>query len=798
MRSPVLFGKYLLLERISVGGMAEVFKAKTFGVEGFEKVVAIKRILPSMAEDDDFIAMFIDEAKIAGQLSHANICQIYELGKIGNSHFIAMEYIQGKDVLQIQNRFRRLRRQMPLPMAALVASKVSEALDYAHRKKDENDRKLNIVHRDVSPQNVLVSYEGEIKIIDFGIAKAVSRSSKTQAGVLKGKFGYMSPEQVRGRPLDRRSDIFAIGTLLWEMCTDERLFTGPSDFAVLDKVRNATVPPPSAHNPMIPPELEAIIMRALRRDPLERYQWGLEMQEALQNYLLSQSPPWTTSTLSSALEDVFARELAREQVQLEHYRKITKEDLSRYAAPTPRPELGVSLIRRASQATAKAQGTPTRQPLQAKAVSLSSDERAETQVTGPSFLESAETVGVQETGSQKTDSGEFEGVATLIYDDGSVVKDDLPAEPTFVFNTELSQMVHAGERPILIESTGIYKDNGHAESEDAPSGPTVIFSVEGGAELVSRQGTLEQGPVTASLAPPSVGVAKDILIGVLSAALLILVGVTAYAFLRPWQDPGSAALVVSTTSAGELRVLLDGLDKGTVARGAPVTFRGLTAGSHRVVIVSPGGDPVAREVDIAAGDLKVLSISFGEGELGDAGGGDAMGGPADSGARAVADAGVRDARAPHSSDAGPDVAPHIAETGQAVGDEGDSARTRVARAKKTSRKRRSSKRREAARRRSRRHASSRRAGAHHSGSVPQTGKGYLVANTVPWAKVEVDGKDTGRTTPIPPASRIALKAGRHKITFDVNGKKFTFTVRIRPGKTTRVIKRLPVSTADQK
>ena len=166
------FGKYLLVDRIAVGGMAEVYTAKSFGVEGFEKILAIKRILPTMAEDQDFIQMFINEAKIAGQLTHANVCPIYELGKIGESHYIAMEYVWGKDLLQIMNRFRKMRKQMPPSMAAWIVAKMCEGLDYAHRKKDRNGKPLAIIHRDVSPQNCLVSYEGQVKMIDFGIAKA--------------------------------------------------------------------------------------------------------------------------------------------------------------------------------------------------------------------------------------------------------------------------------------------------------------------------------------------------------------------------------------------------------------------------------------------------------------------------------------------------------------------------------------------------------------------------------------------------------------------------------------------------
>ena len=221
MKKPAKFGKYWLLERINVGGMAEVFKAKSYGVEGFEKLIAIKRILPSIAEDEDFITMFIDEAKIAVQLNHANIAQIFDLGKIDESYFIALEFVHGKDLRTIWDRHKRRGLRLPIPMSVYVISRVLEGLDYAHRKKNAGGEELNIVHRDVSPQNVLVAYEGEVKIIDFGIAKAANKASKTQAGILKGKFGYMSPEQVRGLPLDRRADIFSAGIILYELLTGE-------------------------------------------------------------------------------------------------------------------------------------------------------------------------------------------------------------------------------------------------------------------------------------------------------------------------------------------------------------------------------------------------------------------------------------------------------------------------------------------------------------------------------------------------------------------------------------------------
>src|SRR6185437_13127616 len=221
---PVPFGKYLLLERINVGGMAEVFMAKAFGAEGFERLLAIKKILPTMVEDEEFITMFLDEARISVQLNHANVVQIHELGRQDENFYIAMDYVAGKDLRTILERYRRRHEIMPTAQAAYLAMRMAEGLDYAHKKKDARGQDLHIVHRDVSPQNILVSFDGEVKIIDFGIAKAANRAQKTQAGILKGKFGYMSPEQVRGLPIDRRSDIFALGVVFFEMVTGEKLF----------------------------------------------------------------------------------------------------------------------------------------------------------------------------------------------------------------------------------------------------------------------------------------------------------------------------------------------------------------------------------------------------------------------------------------------------------------------------------------------------------------------------------------------------------------------------------------------
>ena len=267
--------------------MAEVFKAKVVGVEGFERIVALKRILPHIAEDEEFITMFIDEAKIAVQLQHANIAQIFDLGKVDDAYFIALEYVHGRDLRGLFDDLRKHGQTMPLTQVCYVIMQVCEGLDYAHNKRDSQGRALNLVHRDISPQNVLIGYEGEVKLIDFGIAKAAGKASKTQAGILKGKFGYMSPEQVRGLPIDRRSDIFALGIILHEMLTGKRLFVGESDFSTLEKVRNVEIVPPSSLNAQIPEPLERIVLKALAKDVQDRYQNALDLHDDLQAFLYS-------------------------------------------------------------------------------------------------------------------------------------------------------------------------------------------------------------------------------------------------------------------------------------------------------------------------------------------------------------------------------------------------------------------------------------------------------------------------------------------------------------------------------
>src|SRR5262245_55331804 len=387
LKKPVPFGKYYLLERINVGGMAEVFKAKTFGVEGFERLLAVKRILPNIAEDEEFITMFIDEAKIAVQLQHANIAQIFDLGKIADSVFLALEYVHGRDLRSIFDRMRNKAEALPIAMACYVTMQVCEGLDYAHNKRDAQGRELNLVHRDISPQNVLIGYEGECKLIDFGIAKAAGKASKTQAGILKGKFGYMSPEQVRGLPIDKRSDIFAVGIVLYELLTGERLFIGESDFSTLEKVRNVEIVPPSSYNKKIPAELERVVLKSLARDPDDRYANAIDLHDDLQSFLYSVGEFFSRKDLAAWMKKTFAMEIEEDNAKIEEFRQVAppvaSAEVSRRAAvaglPAPR---GASPASRGGTA-AKA---PPKPPAKAKDVAKAhqpmgwDDEELDTQI----------------------------------------------------------------------------------------------------------------------------------------------------------------------------------------------------------------------------------------------------------------------------------------------------------------------------------------------------------------------------------------------------------------------------------
>jgi serine/threonine protein kinase/CheY-like chemotaxis protein len=296
------YGNYFLLEKIAVGGMAELFKAQQRGVQGFQKIVAIKRILPHFSDNEDFVTMFIDEAKLAAQLTHPNIVQIFDLGKAGSSYYIAMEYVNGRDLRTLLKKVREHGLPFPEQVAAFVVMKVAAALDYAHRKRGFDDRELKLVHRDISPQNVILSTDGAVKLVDFGIAKAASKASHTLAGALKGKLLYMSPEQATGQPLDNRSDLYSLGLVLFELLTGERCFQADSELGVLDKVRQGRIADLATLNPTVSRDMAAIVARALQKGVDHRYPSARFMERDLRDYLQRLATPLTEHDVADYLQ----------------------------------------------------------------------------------------------------------------------------------------------------------------------------------------------------------------------------------------------------------------------------------------------------------------------------------------------------------------------------------------------------------------------------------------------------------------------------------------------------------------
>lgn len=314
--APEAFGKFFLVDKIATGGMAEIFKAKSFGHSGFENLIVIKRILSHLSENEDFVEMFVDEAKVSVALQHANIVRVYDFGKVLDNYFIAMECVDGKDVRAILRQLGRKQRYMPIEFALYIAHEACKGLAYAHEKTDLRGHPYGIVHRDMSPSNVLISYEGDVKIADFGIAKAEQNTYTTADGVLKGKFEYMSPEQARGESLDARSDLFSVGIMLYEMLTGRRLFKGESDLATLEAIKRADVKPPSDATPRVPEHIDQLVLKALAADLDDRFASAAEMQQAIRR-VLPQPPDELHRDLAVWLRDQFRDEMAQELTRLE-------------------------------------------------------------------------------------------------------------------------------------------------------------------------------------------------------------------------------------------------------------------------------------------------------------------------------------------------------------------------------------------------------------------------------------------------------------------------------------------------
>ena len=302
-------GSYEIVRKLARGGMAELFLARTLGPEGFEKLVVLKKILPSHSENPKFVRLFLDEAKLAATLDHPHIAHVYDMGKVDGHYFFTMEYVHGQDVRTAMRRAARMDRKFPIDHAVQIARNVAAALHYAHERRRADGTLLDIVHRDVSPSNVIVSYDGSVKLVDFGVAKAATSTVKTRTGTLKGKISYMSPEQAKGAPIDRRSDIFSLGIVLWELVTTQRLFKADNDLATIQMIINSKPTPPTQLRAECPNELERILLRALATNVDARYQTAEQMQLDLDELAREQKLNQSTVSLRTFMHEMFADEI---------------------------------------------------------------------------------------------------------------------------------------------------------------------------------------------------------------------------------------------------------------------------------------------------------------------------------------------------------------------------------------------------------------------------------------------------------------------------------------------------------
>jgi eukaryotic-like serine/threonine-protein kinase len=350
--------RYRVIEKIAAGGMAEVFRAESAGLEGFKKTVAIKRVLPHLSQKKEFIGMFLDEARLSATLSHSNVVQVFDIGVGDDTYFIVMEFVDGANLKSVIEHRKQLGRPLPLEVAVLIALRTCEGLAYAHEVLDALGQPLGIVHRDVSPPNVLITRHGEVKVVDFGLAKANSQLEASQPGIIKGKFSYLSPEAALGEAVDQRTDIFATGIILWEMITGTRLFLGETDLGTVRQVQAARVPPLSQYVRDVPAALEHIMGQALARDPRARYQSARDFGRDLNRILFQMGRPVDSFDIGGLVGDV--REEQRRQkgtrpkqqtligslIQdaIMSFRSLTEEDPSAPTVPSPDEQSGVGAL----------------------------------------------------------------------------------------------------------------------------------------------------------------------------------------------------------------------------------------------------------------------------------------------------------------------------------------------------------------------------------------------------------------------------------------------------------------------
>jgi serine/threonine protein kinase len=493
------FGPYRLVHQIAVGGMAEIHLAKTRGIAGFEKYVALKMIHPNFSQDDQFIQMLIDEAKITVQLQHVNIAQTFDLGRVSDTYYITMEFVDGADLYKLLRKGSERNIVFPVDAAAYIAKEMSTGLDYAHRKRDVTGQSLGIVHRDVSPQNVLISHAGEVKIVDFGIAKATMRARQTAVGVIKGKYYYMSPEQAWGDPLDHRSDVFSAGIVLYEMLTGQMLYLEEDLHKLLDMVRKANIRPPTQMRRDIPPQLERIVMHALQKDANARYQTAADFATDLERFLHVYSPVFTGSKVA------------------EHFRNVLDTsdppiEVKPKPAPAPQPPPVPPPRRRPTPVAARDPNLSTQQierdmliqdrseftdensvifrvqEFQERAEAERDEFRGETHTTSPAGLPRGRSADAGTLSMSEPDVLDNIEEQTVIsgppgFGTGNTPRPQLGRQSVAQRQTALSPDPDGDFEPTVVEG-GF---SGHDEPDDDEDGPTITRSPSGRMPIPSRQ-----------------------------------------------------------------------------------------------------------------------------------------------------------------------------------------------------------------------------------------------------------------------------------------------------------------------
>jgi serine/threonine-protein kinase len=335
--------RYRVIERLESGGMAEVFRAESEGLQGFRKQVAIKRVLPHLSSKKKFISMFLDEARLSAQLSHSNCVQVFDIGVGDAAFFIVMEFVDGANLKTIIEHLKKTGRDFPVEAGVYLALEICKGLAYAHELTDTNGVPLHIVHRDMSPPNVLVTKHGEVKIVDFGLAKANSQLEKSEPGIIKGKFSYLSPEAAMGQDVDARTDIFAVGIILWELLAGQRLFLGETDFQTVKKVQASVVPPISQINKKVPSELERVINRALARDPAQRFPTARALGQELSKFMFRYAVPVSTFDIENLVQGAMRERQRFRPQQASIIDKLIEEALFEFTSLTDDPAAGAGV-----------------------------------------------------------------------------------------------------------------------------------------------------------------------------------------------------------------------------------------------------------------------------------------------------------------------------------------------------------------------------------------------------------------------------------------------------------------------